>query len=240
MSGLGAALPLALGAAISPTVLIANLLVLSSPQKSRVRGLAFAAGGFAVLIAIGGARSDGVAHRGPRIAARTPRCSRGSTSSSPCCSRSSGCARCCVRRRTRPTCGPSGQARQRATYDYFVFGVVMMLTNVTTLMLFIPAMKEVAVADASFARQGRYLCRRTSDHQRGRMGATRARSGRASHRGPRAGRAQPVSVRASANRGHRRRLRVRRVLGRQRVSRTLTPGRGYWLGKRAVGSATVD
>jgi threonine/homoserine/homoserine lactone efflux protein len=146
--GLGAAIPLALGAAISPTVLIANLLVLSSPQKPRARGLAFAAGCFVVLLVIGvlaltvlHAAADNrgkdaplfgwidigfallLALVGLRSLVRPPK--------------------------TKSESDRAGRLANAPTYDYLVFGVVMMLTNVTTLMLFIPAMKDIAVADAS-------------------------------------------------------------------------------------------
>jgi threonine/homoserine/homoserine lactone efflux protein len=148
-SGLAAALPLSMGAAVSPTVLIANLLVLSSAQKSRVRGLAFAAGGFAVLVVIAvlaltvlhtAADNRGkdaalfawidivfaalLALVGLRALLRPPK--------------------------NEPKADRAGKLANAATYDYVVFGAAMMLTNVTTLMLFIPAMKDVAVADASF------------------------------------------------------------------------------------------
>jgi hypothetical protein len=45
-------LPLALGAAVSPTVLAVNLVILGSPVKGRSRGAWFALGGFAVIAAL--------------------------------------------------------------------------------------------------------------------------------------------------------------------------------------------
>jgi hypothetical protein len=144
--GLAAALPLALGAAVSPTVLIANLLVLSSPTKPRVRGFAFAVGGFAVLIVIGGLAltvwHTAVQNRGATsplfawvdIAFAVLLASVGLRS---------------VLTRPKPRAERHGRLAHAPTWDYVVFGVGMMLTNVTTLMLFIPAMKDIAVATGS-------------------------------------------------------------------------------------------
>jgi threonine/homoserine/homoserine lactone efflux protein len=148
--GLAAALPLALGAAVSPTVLIANLLVLSSPQKARIRGSAFAIGGFAVLTVVGvlaltvlhtAAENRGkdaalfawvdivfaalLALVGLRSLLRPPK--------------------------PEPPSDRASKLAHAPTYDYLAFGVVIMLTNVTTLMLFIPAMKDIAVADGAAA-----------------------------------------------------------------------------------------
>jgi threonine/homoserine/homoserine lactone efflux protein len=146
--GLGAALPLAFGAAISPTVLIANLLVLSSPQKSRIRGLAFAAGGFVVLIGIG-VLALTVLHTAAENRGKDAALFAWIDIAFAVLLALVG-LRSLLLPPKKPSSDRAGKLANAPTYDYFVFGVVMMLTNVTTLMLFIPAMKDVAVADASF------------------------------------------------------------------------------------------
>jgi threonine/homoserine/homoserine lactone efflux protein len=132
---------------VSPTVLIANLLVLSSPTRSRARGLAFAAGAFAVLIVIGTLALT-VLHTAAQ---------RGGTDSA-----FFGwvdlffaavlvviAVRSLLARAPKPAKDRSSRLADAPTYDYLAFGVVMMLTNVTTLMLYIPAMNDIAASDAS-------------------------------------------------------------------------------------------
>jgi hypothetical protein len=146
--GLAAALPLALGAAVSPTVLIANLLVLSSPTKPRARGGAFAAGSFAVLIVIGGFAltvwhtavqsrgADSVLFAWVDIAFAVLLALVGLRS---------------LVTRPKPRPDRPGRLEHAPTIEFAVFGVGVMLTNVTTLMLFIPAMKDIAVAPEGLA-----------------------------------------------------------------------------------------
>lgn len=137
---------------MSPTVLIANLLVLSSPSKPRMRGLAFAVGGFAVLIVIGGLALT-VWHTAVQ--------NRGATSPLfAWVDIAFAVLLGLVGLRsllTSPKPHPDRHRRldHAPTWDYLVFGVGVMLTNVTTLMLFIPAMKDIAVApDATATKAG--------------------------------------------------------------------------------------
>jgi threonine/homoserine/homoserine lactone efflux protein len=148
-AGLAAAIPLALGAAVSPTVLIANLLVLSSVERSRARGLAFAVGAFVVLIGIG-ALSLTVLHAASQnrgkgtsffgwvdvfFALLLAGFAVHGMLSAP---------------KPKPANDRSSRLAHAPTYDYLIFGVVTMATNVTTIMLFIPAMNDIAAADAGF------------------------------------------------------------------------------------------
>lgn len=147
-TGLAAALPLALGAAVSPTVLVANLLVLSSPTKPRVRGLAFAVGALAVLVAIGllaltvwhtavqrrGAGSTLFAWVDVVFAVLLALVGLRSMLTTP---------------KPRPT--HQDRLEHAPTRNFLILGVGVMLTNVTTLMLYIPAMKDISVASAGDA-----------------------------------------------------------------------------------------
>jgi hypothetical protein len=82
--------PLAVGAALSPTMVIITVVTLTSQSRARVRATAFVAGGAAVLVAIAvaiqlgmGTRLHGARHSGLRVRL---------TSCSACCSSPSASA----------------------------------------------------------------------------------------------------------------------------------------------------
>jgi threonine/homoserine/homoserine lactone efflux protein len=136
-------LPLALGAAVSPTVLIANLLVLGMPDRPRARGAAFAAGALLDLAVVGF-----VAY----FLLHTAATNRGSSSAFfdwvdvvfGVLLLAAGVHALVAA--PKPPTGRQERLQQAPSRDFFVFGLVVMATNFTTLMLFIPAMKDVAVA----------------------------------------------------------------------------------------------
>jgi hypothetical protein len=137
-------LPLAIGAAVSPTILIVVLLVLGSPAHPRARGVAYAAGAITVLLVltaislvflrrsvVGHPASDPIygwidigfgvlmALVGVRALLTTPK------------------------PKSRPTEGADASPRLGRFYG---LGLAMMVSNFSTLVLFVPAMKDVAVA----------------------------------------------------------------------------------------------
>lgn len=138
-------LPLVLGAAVSPTVLIVNLLVLCSPQHARARSAAYTVGatlalcglGVVALLVMHPASSSKGAHN-PVLA---------------WLDLVAGCLllafglRAFLTRKTPPRPREMKAESGRALGRYFGLGVVMMATNVTSLVLFVPAVKEVVVAD---------------------------------------------------------------------------------------------
>jgi hypothetical protein len=141
-------LPLAIGAAVSPTTLVVVLLILGGRVHPRARGAAFVAGFVAVLAVLTAvsltvlARS--VTHRagddslyawidlgfgallvalGVRALLRTPK--------------------------PKPPRVDSTDPGAHLV-RFFGFGVGLMLTNFSTIVLYIPAMKDVAIASVGF------------------------------------------------------------------------------------------
>jgi len=138
-------LPFALGAAISPTVLVAELLVLSVPDRPRAKAAAFAAAGFAVLVVFA-VLTMTVFHRA-NAKPDTPAMAWVDLFFAVVLL---GVA---VRWIVRPP-ARDHQAkphRQGGIATFAGLGLVVMLTNVTTLVLFMPAMRDIAIADAPFS-----------------------------------------------------------------------------------------
>lgn len=137
-------LPLAIGAAISPTILIVVLLVLGSPVHPRARGVAYTAGAITVLLVLTAISLTllrrSVVGKGPAdpiygwmdigfalviflIGLRE------------------------LLTAPKPKQPPENGADATAQLGrFYVIGLVMMLTNFSTLVLYVPAMKEVAIA----------------------------------------------------------------------------------------------
>ncbi len=144
-------LPLALGAAVSPTVFTAFMLVLAG-KHARGRSLALLAGAALPLLAVGVlcavvfARAPSDGHDAARstasalidalagaallgLAARQLLTGRGAGSGS----------------KRRAGEAESGDATRAGRF--FGLGIALMVTNVTTLVLFIPASKDIGRAD---------------------------------------------------------------------------------------------
>lgn len=145
-------LPLAVAGAISPTVLAVGLVVLSEKRYPKLRGLAFLAGTTSVVVAI----SLLVVFV---FGAAVPDSQKGSNSDLSgyidlaFAALLLGLAAFTFARRKRPRRKrktSSGEPGRRLGRFYAV-GLVMMLSNLTTMAVFLPALKEIAidrVADA--------------------------------------------------------------------------------------------
>ena len=146
----GKVLPLALGGAISPTVLTVAVLTLSSAKRPVARGVAYALGFATVLVAfaaaglafLGRVNDDHAHHRG--AVADTIDIVIGVVLLL-------FALRSVVARRTGvDTDAPKPpREHQVGLTASFVTGMVMMLTNITTIVLLIPMMKDVDRASAS-------------------------------------------------------------------------------------------
>jgi len=147
-------LPLAVGAAISPTVLTAGVLILCSKRRPVARGAVFTVGVLVVLVALtvlGLTVLDRFAHHHPSATERAV---------------SDGIdlvlgivlLALAVRTALRPP-DPTRHSEPERPRDQgglgaaFVVGLVVMATNVTTIVLYIPMMKDIGRADVSDADQ---------------------------------------------------------------------------------------
>ena len=145
-------LPLALAGAISPTVLAVVLVVLSGREDPKIRGLAFLAGTTTVVVAI----SLLVVFV---LGAAVPDSQKGSNSDL------SGyidlgfavlllaLAGLTFSRRNHARTehhDPSGKAGARLP-RFYALGLLIMLFNFTTLAVFLPALKEIAIDKVSYA-----------------------------------------------------------------------------------------
>jgi threonine/homoserine/homoserine lactone efflux protein len=146
-------LPLALGAAVSPTVLIVAVLLLASPSSPRLRATLFLLGAALVLVVLGlvgltlfSTVTPGGDHRTAwawidtiagvvlvLVALRL----------------------LLVKRRTaheeRAQGGDDAASKHRPVWVSFPLGIVMMLTNTSTLALYVPILKDLSRADAGTA-----------------------------------------------------------------------------------------
>jgi threonine/homoserine/homoserine lactone efflux protein len=143
-------LPLALGAAISPTVLTVSVLLLSSKERPVARGISYLLGFLTVLAgytALGLTVFDSVQHQ-PSSSERAV---------SDAVDVVIGIVlllmaiRAVVRRRNGDDGDTPKPPKQRSVSltAAFVTGIVMMLTNITSIVLYIPAMKDINHADVS-------------------------------------------------------------------------------------------
>jgi len=145
MNGLVAKeLPFAFGAAISPTVLVAELLVLSQPERPRAKAAAFVAGGFTVLVVAA-------------VLTMTVLQRAGAKPDTPAMAWvdlffAAVLLGVAVRWIVHPPARDEKPKahRQGGLATFAALGVVIMLTNVTTLVLFMPAMRDIAIADSPF------------------------------------------------------------------------------------------
>lgn len=137
-------LPLALGAAISPTALTVAVLTLSSSKRPVARGAAFAAGFVTVLIAsivLGlaflGRVNDDPTHRSSAVT-DTVDVVIGFVLLILA-------VRAVVRRKTGDDGDTPKQPRERnvGLPSSFLLGMAMMVTNITTIVLLLPALKDI-------------------------------------------------------------------------------------------------
>ncbi len=138
-------LPLAIGAAISPTILIVVLLVLGAPVHPRARGVAYAAGALSVLLVL---TAISLTFLRRSVVGKPP--------SDPIYGWTDigfGVLIFLVGLREllatpKPKQPPADGGNTGAHLGrFYAIGLVMMLTNFSTLVLYVPAMKEVAIAN---------------------------------------------------------------------------------------------
>lgn len=132
-------LPLALGAAVSPTVLAVNLIVLGSPRRPRSRGAGFALGGAVVIAVLSIVALAGLLPTTTSSGASTTGAAVDLV-----------CAVVLVLLAIRALRRPAPAARQPADgpwLGYVGLGAAVMATNFTTIVLYVPAMKDIARAD---------------------------------------------------------------------------------------------
>lgn len=145
-------LPLALGSAVSPTMLAVVLLVLAGDDHARARGVLFTIGGTVVLVIVGavvlsiGAKTVQSGAKHPDTAAAVADLVL-------------GVLLLALAVRTLLHKAPAKQRKPRPHLKgahpgrFFTYGVSIMAINVTTLVLYIGATKEVAHANVSDASQ---------------------------------------------------------------------------------------
>lgn len=143
-------LPLALGAALSPTVLTVSVLTLSSRERPVARGVAYLLGFVVVLAvytALGLTVFDQVHHQ--------PSGSEHAVSDAIDVVIGFVLLALAIRAVVRHRGGDDGDTPKPPKEHHpsvrasFIAGLVMMLTNITTIVLYIPAMKDINHADVS-------------------------------------------------------------------------------------------
>lgn len=139
---LGIVVPLAAGAAISPTTLALQLFVLSRKTAPLARAWAIAAGYAAVLLIEMAIAFAFAASTGSSGAPSKPEAwVKLGFAAALACLGVLALRRPPKQRRQKPESGEPALGR------YFVVGVVLMATNVTTAALYLPAMHHVGVDD---------------------------------------------------------------------------------------------
>jgi Sap, sulfolipid-1-addressing protein len=143
---LGIVIPLAVGAAISPAVLTLQLITLSRKTAPLARGWAIAAGYVAVLgaetvIAFAFAASTG--------GSGTP----STTAAAVKLGAAVALALLGIRTLKAPPKQDKGEPESQSPRlgRYLLLGAALMVTNVTTTVLFLPAMHDVGVSDVGVA-----------------------------------------------------------------------------------------
>jgi threonine/homoserine/homoserine lactone efflux protein len=132
-------LPLAFGAAISPTILATAVLVLASPRRPVARGALYTLGTIVVLLAwtaVGLSVTSSVSHH----VSPTQRAMSAAVDATI------GLALVVfgIREMLVEPRPPREHTGEGGVATAFVLGIVMMLTNFTSIMLYLPAMKDVA------------------------------------------------------------------------------------------------
>ena len=141
-------LPLALGAAISPTVLAIGLLILCSPKRPVARGAAFATG---VLIIIAGLSVVGLrfshaanARAHPDDIARVVDLVAGLLLLLLALSTAVRMVRADRSATADPSSAAEDDGRRQGLVSAGLIGAAMMLTNLSSIILYLPAMHEIA------------------------------------------------------------------------------------------------
>jgi len=142
--------PLALGAAVSPAVLTVGVLILSSPRRPVARGVAFTVGTITVLLgltALGLLVLD-------RFATHHANATERAVTDAVDVTLGIVLLALALRTALRPH-DPTAEHEPRQPRDHgglataYVLGIVMMVTNLSTIVLYLAAMKTIGRADVS-------------------------------------------------------------------------------------------
>jgi threonine/homoserine/homoserine lactone efflux protein len=147
-------IPLALGAAVSPTVLAVGLLILSGPRRPVARGTAFTAG---VLVTLGALTAIGLT--------LTHHAIQGTSKHDPITRAIDGTVgvvllllalATVLRAVTTDRDAPAPKAdadpdKHASLAAAFVLGMAMMMANFSTILLYLPAMREISAARVATA-----------------------------------------------------------------------------------------
>jgi threonine/homoserine/homoserine lactone efflux protein len=142
-------IPLALGAAISPTVLAVGLLILSAPKRPVARGAAFTAG---VLVILAGLTVVGLtlthhAISGPAKHDPISRAIDGTFGAVLLLLAIATVLRALTTDRESPDPKPAADpAKHAGLAAAFLLGMAMMMANFSTILLYLPAMREISAA----------------------------------------------------------------------------------------------
>jgi len=146
-------LPLALGAAISPAVLTVSVLLLSAPRRPVARATLFLLGTTVVLVVLS-VIGFTVLHQAVQDKpSATKDAISGSIDATIALVLYALALRTVVRARVGSTDEQAETAPQHHQGDglgtAFLLGVVVMTTNITTILLYLPAMKDIATSSVS-------------------------------------------------------------------------------------------
>ena len=144
--------PLALGAAVSPAVLTVGVLILCSTRRPVARGTLFALGSITVVVVLtllGLTVLD-------RFATHHPSATQRAVTDGVDVTIGLVLLALALRTALRPR-DPTAHVQAKQPTDHgglataFALGIVMMVTNVSTIVLYIPAMRDIGRADVSEA-----------------------------------------------------------------------------------------
>lgn len=152
---IGKTLPLAFGAAISPTVLALALLVLSSTRRPVARGAAYLGGVllmFGVLTVVGLAVTNHATGAGSSLNPVT-RAIDGTIGFLLLLLAVRTVVRVVTIDRDHPesVTQPARPERYTSLWAAFVLGIAMMMSNFSTILLYLPAMREISSSSVDVA-----------------------------------------------------------------------------------------
>ncbi|CAB4749117.1 unannotated protein [freshwater metagenome] len=155
-------IPLALGAAISPTVLAVGLLILSTPKRAVVRGTAFTAGVMTILAALTAVGLKLTHHATSVAAARQPitRAIDATFGLVLLLLALSTVLRAMStdKESAAATNSPADPDKHSSLGAAFVLGMAMMMMNFSTILLYLPAMREISVSRLDFSDKAVAVC----------------------------------------------------------------------------------
>ena len=142
-------IPLAMGAAVSPTVLAVGLLILSAPKRPVARGAAFTAGVLAILAGLTAVGLTLTHHAISGAAKHDPitRAIDGTFGAVLLLLAVATVLRTFTTDRESPDPKPAADPAKHAGLGAaFLLGMAMMMSNFSTILLYLPAMREISAA----------------------------------------------------------------------------------------------